>query len=104
MPEGMLTLCCVRDELLVTSRDGLMHFFSWENSETERILSIMDIPFAMDLQQSRGSSLDEVRAVKAKARQTLRTAPDRPILPVVPGDQTLKSATNHNVAYLEKRL
>ena len=54
MPEGMLSLCCVRDELLVTSKDGLLHFFSWENSETERILSIMDIPFAMDLQQSWG--------------------------------------------------
>ena len=60
----MLSLCCVRDELLVTSRDGLLHFFSWENSEQERTMSIMDIPFAMDLQQSRGSSLDEVRAVK----------------------------------------
>ena len=38
MPEGMLSLCCVRDELLVTSKDGLLHFFSWENSETERIM------------------------------------------------------------------
>jgi len=64
MPKGMLSLCCVRDELLVTSEDGLLHFFSWENSETERILSIMDIPFAMDLQQSRGQSLGEARAVK----------------------------------------
>ena len=38
MPEGMLSLCCVRDELLVTSKDGLLHFFSWENSETERLM------------------------------------------------------------------
>ncbi|XP_038068678.1 guanine nucleotide exchange factor subunit RIC1-like [Patiria miniata] len=60
IPGGINSLCCLKDDLLVATGNGLLMRVGWDGSTRSLMdLSIRAIPFSIDLQQSRESTLGD---------------------------------------------
>ncbi|XP_063962298.1 guanine nucleotide exchange factor subunit RIC1-like [Lytechinus pictus] len=57
---GVACLCCLKDEMLVATGQGLLRRITWEGIGRSHLdVSIRTVPFSLDLQQSRESLLDD---------------------------------------------
>lgn len=57
---GVACLCCLKDEMLVATCQGLLRRITWEGIGRSHLdVSIRTVPFSLDLQQSRESLLDD---------------------------------------------
>ncbi|XP_072019324.1 guanine nucleotide exchange factor subunit RIC1-like [Amphiura filiformis] len=57
---GIKCLCCLRDDILVATGNGILRRVSWDGSvKTQQELCIRTIPFSVDLQQSRESTIGD---------------------------------------------
>ncbi|XP_071485057.1 guanine nucleotide exchange factor subunit RIC1-like [Diadema antillarum] len=57
---GVACLCCLKDEMLVATGQGLLRRITWEGIGRSHLdVSIRSVPFSLDLQQSRESLLED---------------------------------------------